>query len=70
MPEIEILDDTTAKAVWPMADLLWMPPGAPIYAMKGWGHYHETYLCEDGAWKIAHLKLTRLAVDIQMAETQ
>ena len=31
--------------------------------MQGFGHYHEDYRKEDGQWRIARLKLTRLRVD-------
>ena len=32
--------------------------------LTGYGHYHETYRIEDGAWRIATLTLTRLKLDI------
>lgn len=47
-----------------MADIIRAPEGAPFREMRGYGHYHETYRRIDGEWRIATLRLTRLAVDI------
>jgi uncharacterized protein (TIGR02246 family) len=63
-PEIEILSDTTARGIWAMEDVLRWPDGAPITAMHGYGHYHETYEKIDGRWLIASTRLTRLRVDL------
>ena len=64
LSEFELLSDTEATGIIPMVDRLTMPEGAPIVSLDGWGHYHETYRKESGAWKIARLKLTRLRVDV------
>ena len=64
MPEIENTSPTTAAGVWAMEDRLRWPPGGPIASMHGWGHYHETYECLDGEWRIATLRLTRLRRDL------
>ncbi|MBM4384320.1 MAG: alpha/beta hydrolase fold domain-containing protein [Deltaproteobacteria bacterium] len=58
MPEIEVLSDTEARGVWAMND--WVD--TPAFTLDGWGHYHERYVFEDGAWRIAELRLTRLRV--------
>ncbi|HET6523119.1 nuclear transport factor 2 family protein [Sphingopyxis sp.] len=63
-PEIELLSETTARAVWGMHDELRFPDGAPIRLFAGFGHYHETYERVDGKWKIKTLRLTRLRVDV------
>lgn len=63
MPEIEIIDDDNASAIWAMFDILRFSPGQAVSEMVGYGHYHETYLRVDGSWKIATLKLTRLRLD-------
>ena len=63
-PEITINDAASASGIWPMVDILRMPADAAIAQMIGWGHYHETYRKEGGAWKIATLRLSRLRVDI------
>ncbi|WP_198667049.1 nuclear transport factor 2 family protein [Glycomyces dulcitolivorans] len=59
-PEIEVTSPTTATGVWAMQDLL-IFPGDP--RVLGFGHYHETYESEDGRWRIAELKLTRVHMD-------
>ena len=46
-----------------MTDRLYMPPGAPYALMTGYGHYHETYVKEDGAWKIKTIRISRLRVE-------
>lgn len=58
-PEIEI-DGDRASAIWAMQDrVVWNDRG-----FTGYGHYREDYLrCDDGAWRICALKLTRLCVD-------
>ena len=65
LPEIEILSDTTAKAIWPMEDRIYWTgdrgPGQPT-SMHGFGYYHETYEKIDGEWKIKTLVVTRLRV--------
>jgi hypothetical protein len=65
MAEIEITSPTTAHGVWAMEDLIRWPEGSPIESMHGWGHYVETYLKQDGGWRIKSLKLTRLRVDFE-----
>jgi hypothetical protein len=67
MPEIEVESPARARGIWAMEDQLQWPEGAPIRSMHGFGHYHETYERYDGRWLIASLRLTRLRVDIEMA---
>lgn len=63
-PEIEILSETEAKGIWAFEDQIYWEPGAPnannMSVLQGHGHYHETYVCPDGAWKIKTLLLSRL----------
>lgn len=59
-PEIEILDDTTARGLWPMYDLVESPPDSGYRNHTGWGHYAETYRKVDGRWLIASTRLTRI----------
>src|SRR3989449_9484850 len=68
MPEIEVTSATTARGIWAMEDKLRWPEGAPIRAMHGYGHYHETYEKVDGRWLIKTLTLSRLRVDVEMAD--
>jgi hypothetical protein len=63
MPEIEILWETNARAVWAMEDRVWLPEG-PVALMHGWGHYHETYTRRGGGWHIHALKTTRVRLEL------
>lgn len=65
MPEIEITSDTTAAGIWAMFDyVLW-----PDNSLKGYGHYEEQYVKENGQWKIKSIRLTRLQVDFTMPDS-
>ena len=65
MPEIELTSDTTATGTWALNDIIIWPSGTRL---DGYGHYHETYEKADGRWRIASTKLTRLRVDVEMAD--
>jgi hypothetical protein len=67
-PEIEVVSPTEATGVWAMEDHLRWPRNSPIRELHGYGHYHETYVQLGGRWHIASTKLTRLRVDVEMAE--
>ncbi len=58
MPEIELVSANEARGVWAMND--WVD--TPEFTLDGWGHYHERYLFEDGAWRIADERISRLRV--------
>jgi hypothetical protein len=61
MPEIEILDEVRARAIWAMFD--WVDR-KQLGAFQGFGHYYEEYeKGADGRWRIQVLKLTRLRRD-------
>lgn len=62
MPEIEIIDKESARGIWPMTDELHMKEG-PLKLIRGQGHYHETYRVEEGEWRIATIRLTRLKLE-------
>lgn len=69
-PEIEILDETNARGLWPMYDLVESPPDSGYRNHTGWGHYAETYRKLDGRWQIASTKLTRIKyVELSKAGT-
>ena len=59
MPEIDVLDPTHAHGIWAMYDRLQYPDGRLV---TGAGHYDEDYRFDDGAWRIARMKLTRLYI--------
>lgn len=59
-PEI-VIDGDTASAVWAMQDRNLWPGGRKLL---GFGHYHERYRREDGEWKIAESRLTRLSMEL------
>jgi hypothetical protein len=63
MPEIELLVDGTARGIWAMFDFYEERAGDPPKGFMGFGHYQETYVFEDGAWRIATMVLTRLRID-------
>ncbi len=58
MPEIELLSPTTARGIWSFEDIV----ETPTRALHGHGHYTETYRVEDGAWRIASTRISRLRV--------
>src|SRR3954447_17095796 len=65
MPQIDITSEREATGVWAMFDFVDDPEG-DMGAFKGYGHYHERYVkSDDGRWRIAELRLTRLRVDNQ-----
>lgn len=54
-PIIELDSPNSAKVIWAMEDIVKMPG----FHLEGRGHYRETYVIEDGRWRIASLHLTR-----------
>jgi hypothetical protein len=60
-PEMRIEGDV-AHVVWALQDrLIW----GPDRTLTGYGHYHERWVRQGGAWKLAALKLTRLFLEFQ-----
>jgi NAD(P)-dependent dehydrogenase (short-subunit alcohol dehydrogenase family) len=64
-PEIEITGSDTASGTWAMFDYVEFPPDADgnRVGVRGYGHYTEEYVREDGQWRIASLRLSRLRLD-------
>jgi len=63
LPEIEFVEEDTAKAIWPLNDVLsWEKDGQRRW-MHGYGHYRQTIVRIDGRWLIREHHLTRLLVD-------
>jgi ketosteroid isomerase-like protein len=68
MPEIELLEPGRARGIWAMYDRLIgpTPNGNGMARYEGYGHYVERYeKGEDGRWRIAHLHLRRLHLEIE-----
>lgn len=67
-PEIE-LDGDTAHVIWAMQDrVVWSlerRPKPEYAGHTGYGHYHERYVRQNGRWRIAAQRLTRLHVDFE-----
>lgn len=59
LPEIEILTDTTAKAIFPFEDRI-LNPG--VGAFDAYGYYEDTLVKIDGQWKIKTSKICRYRV--------
>jgi hypothetical protein len=62
LPEIEILGPATARGTWAMSDYYEVRGTDPPVGFTGFGHYHDRYAHEDGAWRIAASRLTRLKI--------
>jgi ketosteroid isomerase-like protein len=70
MAEIALAGPDTATGVWAMEDELWWPPDRGGLHLHGRGWYHERYRKEaDGAWRIAHLELRRIRVEVNGKQT-
>lgn len=68
VPEIE-LNGEEASVIWAMQDrVIWDKPKNGMQGLTGYGHYRERYVCQDGDWKIAASKLTRLHLDFDKVE--
>lgn len=65
-PEIEVLSETTASGVWAFEDFIGVrgADGAVATQLHGHGHDHDTYRIEDGRWRIASCRITRLWVTL------
>ena len=61
-PEIAIETETTASAVWPMEDNLWVngeSSALPFRQLNGYGRYHDKYIKTAQGWKISYTTLKR-----------
>lgn len=67
LPEINIESAERATGIWAMDDQIFFPdradtPGG-MAGLRGFGHYHEVYVCTAGKWLISSLRLTRLRLE-------
>ena len=60
MPEIDMINATTATGVWGLEDYNLWEDGSQNH---GWGHYLETYEKVGGRWAIKTMKLSYLRID-------
>jgi len=60
MPEIELTGPATARGIWAMFDYVELP----AFTLKGYGHYHDEYVKQQGRWRIKATRLTRLRCDV------
>ncbi len=70
-PEITVHSADHATAIWPMQDFLWVEDPAsvlPFSALRGFGHYHDTYRRTADGWKISATKLARIRIDTDPRE--
>jgi uncharacterized protein (TIGR02246 family) len=64
MPEIELTGPDSATGIWAMFDYVEFPAAdSGRFGLQGYGHYHERYVRDEGAWRIAEMRLSRIRVD-------
>ncbi len=61
--EIDVTGPGSASAIWTFTDRFFYPTGMKYSRFTGYGYYHETYVCEAGAWKLSTTRITRLWVE-------
>ena len=60
--EVEILSSHEARGIIALEDRIMEADGSKLVS-QGWGHYHELYRHEGGAWHIASSRVTRLHIE-------
>jgi len=63
MPEIDVPGDGTATGIFAMFDYYEERSGDPPRGFVGYGHYYDSFVFEDGAWRIATMVLRRVRID-------
>ncbi|MGH2662478.1 MAG: nuclear transport factor 2 family protein [Actinomycetota bacterium] len=63
MPEIEITGSGTARGTWAMSDVVEWTGDLKANSLRGYGHYEDEYVKENGTWRIRRMRITRLRVD-------
>ena len=71
-PEFDFVSADEVRVIWAMQDRVqWDAERAArlggVTGLTGYGHYHERYVRQNGEWKIAASKLTRLHLDMHRA---
>jgi hypothetical protein len=62
MGEMVMTEPGRISATWAMEDIIRYPPNWPLAGFNGYGHYHDSYVLEDGRWLIESVTLKRLLV--------
>jgi hypothetical protein len=67
--EFTQVSGTEIGAIWSMQDCVIFPAADAAADPRparhhGYGHYHETWVLEDGAWRIARMELRRTILEI------
>lgn len=67
--ELTQVSDTEIRAIWSMEDNVIFPAADVAVDPRparhhGHGHYHETWVLEDGSWRMAHMELRRTILEI------
>jgi hypothetical protein len=68
MPEVVFTGPDTATGIFAMEDRLRYPAGHRLSSVHGWGHYHDTFRRTPDGWRIASVRLERLARDVVRAD--
>jgi hypothetical protein len=66
-PEIELIDDTTARGAWQLHDVIVNEKENTI--LTGYGVYEDEYVRENGGWRIKSSKLSRKYVETRNRTT-
>jgi hypothetical protein len=62
-PEIQLVSENSATAIWPLNDLLSWEKDGKRYWLRGYGHYRQVYKKVGGRWLIKEHRLTRLIME-------
>src|SRR6266851_9505390 len=62
-PEIEVASPDAGTAIWPFSDIIDQRRNGVGMYRRGSGHYHESYVKADGAWRISAMRITRIRVE-------
>lgn len=63
IPEIELRGDEAHVVCAMQNEIIWAQPKNGVAAINSYGQYHQRFVREDGKWRLATLRLTRLHVD-------
>lgn len=66
-PEIELVSEDEATGIWQLEDLFFYASG-PLKKFHGYGHYHDTYVRQNGKWLIRSSLVARLHIEFIPAD--